>query len=219
MICKMCGSNNPEDSKFCNYCGTEIANPAAQPHPSNFNVQQDSRIISEIRPDIHKLNPGQQNPNQGPYGQPYPPYGQPQMPPQPNLYIGPDGRPIKTYMTPAVIALVLAVLSFCCLILWKPILMLMPIGLAIAAVVFASKADTSLKLGNAAAGMDHAKKAKAFMIAAFCSTVIFMMAAVVSSVIDTISYLQNASQIPLEELIKPENKELLDKLLKELMKK
>lgn len=246
MICKMCGSNNGNGAKFCNYCGTALEDMVNQNQginlskgpdnqqgfskegyendqtqrnenfynlnheENNYNQGFNQNLNQENNPNHYSSNGPNHNPNSRPGSYPYfaqnSNFGQ-----YPNQ--GQQINIIKSYMTPSIIALVVAVIFSCCMFS----LSIISIGLGIAAVVFAYQTDQLLKRGMYEEARKKSKLTKIFFLSCFATTFFISILGTILRVLAILSAI-SAFGSSFQEIIKPENAQELQKFMEEFTK-
>lgn len=174
MICRMCGSNNTDGARFCNYCGSQLDNNnGPNPNPENY-------------PHFA------QNPNQGPAQSPF---------------------KIYSNMIFSCVSICVSLLFVCCM----GLLVVIPLGLGITAVVFSYQTQELLKNGMFEEAKKKSKLAKIFFLSSFGTTIVFTIVGVIISIVSIVTSI-GALGGSIGELIKPENSGELQKMLEDIMK-
>ena len=175
MFCPKCGMQNSDSNVICANCGVALSQNQQPPQPpiSPEGSQAQGNInLQKPTPDFQQQpNPSfQQQPNQG--------FQQPPFQQAPPV----NGTP---YLVWSIIATVL-----CC---W----LFIPLGFGIPAIVYASKINRLVNLGDIFGAQEAAKKSKMFtIIAGIVGTVLFIIWMVVylfifKTMIETGNYTYN----------------------------
>lgn len=192
MICKVCGTNNRDDEKFCLQCGHEMD----EPFPQN---DQQNNLKNNLQID---LNNNTQNNSQDNV------IIHPAMMPQGGANPLNKTDKISTYLVASSIMLAVTLLFSCC----TGFLGFAVLGLAITSLIFAIQANSALKIQSFELAKQQAKKAKIFF---FCALGGFWIALIVNIVLAVIMIINAiaSSGMPFQDLIKPENTEKFRELL------
>jgi hypothetical protein len=164
MVCQQCGKENADGSRFCGACGSTLPDNGKQsPAGAGQQPQQPPQQPNPQQPQgpppyqQHYQQPSQyqgQYPPQFQQGQPYqrPPYGTPppyqQFTPDQRGYYPPPGMP---YGGGAQVASHLALAIVSVFLFWPT---------AIAAIIFATRVDSRLHMGDYYGAVEASHKAK-----------------------------------------------------------
>ena len=176
MFCKNCNKEIDDNAVFCPYCGVK---QQEEPQAQSFNQNNTAGFEQNAAQNINQ-NANQnayQNTNQNPYAQPI----------NQNVFTGNQFNPINKPLN-ATPYLVFAILT--------TVLCFFPLG--IPAIVYATKINTALAMGDMITAWDAAKKSRLFSI---LSAVIAAVLVILWVVLMVSAFIYGAGTYPIDESI------------------